>query len=102
MSPALEMPPAECRIEPSSHGSLMALTAAVAGVAKGGVYEFEIRTVAPDGSTSTNMQGGEIDAGLAEPQVLGRVMVGYALRSWSARLTIYAPDGTSVCTAKLP
>lgn len=98
----LASPPAQCVIEPSANGARTILTATVAGMAEGGLYQFEIRAVSPDGSSSTNMQGGEIDAGQAERKVLGKVLIGHPVRFYAARLVIYTPAGSPVCSTELP
>nr|WP_316650575.1 curli-like amyloid fiber formation chaperone CsgH [uncultured Gellertiella sp.] len=95
-------PPMQCLIEPAAKGSLTMLSATVSGTVPGAHYQFEIRTSDPGGSSSTNLQAGDVSATTGEKQVLGTVALQIAVPNWSARLIIYTPDGTTLCTTQLP
>lgn len=100
--PYAQAPQPPCIIHYDQGNQTAVLTAAYNGPnIKGANYQFQIVSSSTAG-TSSNMQGGAVNAEANRPAVLSSVTLSSGEGTWSAQLQIYDAKGNLVCRANLP
>ncbi|EPF00344.1 curli-like amyloid fiber formation chaperone CsgH [Rhizobium grahamii] len=97
------LPPVVCIIEhhKESAGAMTLIPTIESDGRREGTYQFEIFSNA-NGNTSSNVQGGDFQKDDPGRLALSRSTVSVSPNGWSARLTVYGPDGEKLCVVSVP
>lgn len=96
------LPPVQCIIEHHDQGGMMTLIPSIDSDGRGqGSYQFEIVS-SSGGNTSSNTQGGDFEKTRAGRLPLSQSTVSASPNGWSARLTVYGPNGEKLCATSVP
>lgn len=95
-------PPIHCVIEHHNSGGTLALVPSIEGDGRAkGTYQFEIISRS-GGNMSSNTQGGDFEKTNSGRLVLSQSIVSASPDGWSARLSVYGPDGETLCVIAQP
>lgn len=99
---AVALPPVQCIVEHHHDGGMMTLTPAIESNGRTqGTYQLEIVSNS-EGNSSTNIQGGDFEKTDPGRLALSRSTISASPNGWTARLTVYGPEGQKLCIVSVP
>ncbi|KQV65340.1 curli-like amyloid fiber formation chaperone CsgH [Rhizobium sp. Root1220] len=94
------LPPMHCTIEHQDKGGMTTVVPTIVGGGRTqGTFQFEIIS-SSGGNRSSNSQGGDFEKTDSGRLALSRSTISKG--GWTARLTVYGPDGEKLCTVSVP